>query len=130
MEYPLSEIIDRLSILMLKCERFPKHMRPIEERDRFLAAFNEMRPQDIRKTGWLVDQTQINGLIWDLEAAIRQGKEGELGLEEVGRRAIRLRDLNAERVRRKNQIAQVMGEYREVKHDHASAVLRASPSAA
>ena len=121
MEYPLSEIIDRLSILMLKCERFPAHMRPVEERQRFLDAFNEMRPQDIRKTGWLCDQVEINGRIWDLEAAIRQGKEGELGLEEVGRRALKLRDLNAERVRRKNMIAGVLGEFREVKHDHASA---------
>ena len=64
----------------------------------------------------------INGQIWDLEADIRNGKEGLLGLEEVGRRALKIRDLNAERIRLKNEIAKEHGGFVEYKHNHASVV--------
>jgi hypothetical protein len=65
----------------------------------------------------------INGKIWDLEADIRQGKEGILGLEEVGRRALAIRDFNGERIRLKNEITELVGEkYKEIKIDHASQI--------
>lgn len=63
---------------------------------------------------------EINGKIWDLESDIRKGKEGELGLEEVGRRAIQIRIYNGERISVKNEIAEVLGGFIEVKGDHAS----------
>jgi hypothetical protein len=63
----------------------------------------------------------INGEIWDLESDIRKGKEGELGLEEVGRRAIRIREFNKIRVGYKNIIVETFGEgYKDVKMNHAS----------
>jgi len=63
----------------------------------------------------------INGKIWDLESDIRKGKEGELGLEEVGRRAIMIRELNKKRISVKNQITEEtnMG-FKDVKMNHAS----------
>ena len=63
----------------------------------------------------------INGEIWDLESDIRKGKEGELGLEEVGRRAIKIREFNKIRVGYKNIIVETFGEgYKDVKMNHAS----------
>jgi len=63
----------------------------------------------------------INGYIWDLEADIRKGKEGELGLEEVGRRALMIRDLNNIRVWTKNLVIRISGlGFADVKKDHAS----------
>ena len=126
MEYPLSEIVDRLSILMLKVERLPsnEHSPALNnEVHRFEDAVRlfgySVDPNRIAR--WIADQKEINGRIWDLEAAIRQGKGGELGLEEVGRRALAMRELNKERIRRKNLIAAEMREFQEIKIDHASA---------
>jgi len=62
-----------------------------------------------------------NGNIWLLESDIRQGKEGELGLEEVGRRALKIRDLNAGRIKIKNKLNEHFKEgFVEVKVNHAS----------
>ena len=64
---------------------------------------------------------EVNGKIWDLEADIRKGKEGELGLEEVGRRAIEIRNLNKTRISIKNEITEVTGSgFKDVKVNHAS----------
>lgn len=64
---------------------------------------------------------KTNAAIWQLESAIRQGREGEMGLVEVGRRALAIRNLNAERVTLKNQIHDLMGDgWTETKIDHAS----------
>jgi hypothetical protein len=62
----------------------------------------------------------VNGRIWDLESDIRKGKEGELGLEEVGRRALLIRDWNHIRIGLKNIIAERLGEEIEIKGNHAS----------
>ena len=67
-----------------------------------------------------VQLQEINGRIWDLESDIRKGKEGELGLEEVGRRAIAIRNINGERIALKQKIAELHGEYAEKKYNHAS----------
>ena len=56
-----------------------------------------------------------------MESDIRKGKEGELGLEEVGRRAILIRNLNRERVALKNKIIEETGiGFKDVKVNHAS----------
>lgn len=78
-----------------------------------------------------------NGAIWDLEAAIRQGKEGTIEvsrdvlmcqehqlvvLAEVGRRALAIRELNGKRIALKNHINIARGAgFPEVKGNHASA---------
>ena len=70
-----------------------------------------------------VDQLyEVNRRIWDLESDIRKGKEGELGLEEVGRRAIMIRDFNKERINIKNTINTIYKTgFIEKKINHASA---------
>ena len=55
-----------------------------------------------------------------MESDIRKGKEGELGLEEVGRRAIAIRDINGLRIMIKNEIAKYFGEFLEKKYNHGS----------
>ena len=64
---------------------------------------------------------KINGECWDMESEIRKGKEGELGLEEVGRRTLTLRDKNKIRVGIKNEIVREYGEgFEDIKMNHAS----------
>lgn len=67
------------------------------------------------------DLLKHNGDIWSLESDIRKGKEGELGLEEVGRRALKIRDHNKLRIEVKNKINNLYNEgFQEVKVKHSS----------
>jgi len=121
MEMPLSEILDRLSILKLKIERINEpHLH--KELGIFNEAIDDFKKKGVKiNDSWLKDLYEINGKIWDLESDIRKGKEGELGLEEVGRRAILIRDLNKQRVSIKNSIVEQTGiGFKDVKVNHAS----------
>ena len=91
------EFLDRLSILILRAVH--------GDSQDLVSYLSEFKGKDAQT---LVGLLEINNKIWGLESDIRQGKE--LGLEEVGRRAIAIRDLNKQRVRLKN----------EKKIDHAS----------
>lgn len=73
--------------------------------------------------GDLVDRLAIvHCKIFALEADVRAGKEGQLGLEEVGLRALAIRDLNKERVALRNALNQALdpSAFKEVKVKHAS----------
>lgn len=126
MKTPLPEAIDKLTILMLKKERLPESNERLSverEYQYYLAVIDAYRADDgiDVKQEWIDDLYVANGKCWDLEAAIRQGRDAELGLEEVGRRAIQLRDLNKIRIEAKNRIAEQTGmDFFEVKVDHAS----------
>jgi hypothetical protein len=116
MKMPISEIADRYSIAVLKKER--------------AAADNDVEIQTLKAeltsyqgTEEFVEKLkEINGKIWDLESDIRKGKEQELGLEEVGRRAIQIREFNKIRVQYKNEMVNIYGEgFEDIKMNHASA---------
>jgi hypothetical protein len=63
----------------------------------------------------------VHNTIWDLESELKTGREAELPLEEIGRRAIAIRDHNNERIRIKNAIAERLEcPVREIKQDHLS----------
>ena len=121
MELPLAEVLDRLSILKLKIERINEwHLK--KEQDAFNLAIQEFKNKGIKiKEEWLEELYKVNSKIWDLEADIRKGRENLLGLEEVGRRAIEIRNLNRERVAMKNKIIEETGiGFKDVKVNHAS----------
>ena len=118
---PLAEVLDRLSILKLKIERINEpHLK--KEQEAFNIAIDDFKNKGIKiNNSWLQSLYEVNAKIWDLEADIRKGKEGELGLEEVGRRAILIRNLNRERVAVKNRIIEETGiGFKDVKVNHAS----------
>ena len=112
---PVSEIADRYSICLLKQERTTENL------DEELALYEkELKnyPNVMEFVDLLYD---INGKIWDLESDIRMGREGELGFEEVGRRAIKIRDLNKNRIAIKNMIVKEYNEgFMDIKVNHAS----------
>ena len=121
MEMPLPEILDRLSILKLKIERIGEpHLK--YELKAYEKAIDEFKKRGMGiKEEWLDKLYDINGKIWDLESDIRKGKENKLGLGEVGRRAIAIRELNKQRVSIKNEIVQKTGiGFKDVKMNHAS----------
>lgn len=116
----ISDILDRYSISILKKQRANA------ENDEELQTLSQEIYEYRKKEPVLIDEylnklIEVNGNIWDLESDIRKGKEGELGLEEVGRRAIKIRELNKIRVGYKNQIVDIFQEgYKDIKVNHAS----------
>ena len=113
----IGELVDRYSILLLKMER--TDLDVTQERLEYEKFVLHDTYTDIRS--WIEKLKIINGRIWDLESDIRRGKEKELGLEEVGRRALMIRDINNERVACKNEITTLYEEgFIETKRDHAS----------
>lgn len=113
----IGEIADRYTICKLKLERsdvdcnaeFSLLQKEIDQYDDIISFIDYLYT--------------INGSIWNLESDIRKGKEEILGLEEVGRRALQIRNLNSIRVQTKNEINQKYNEgFVEIKSDHASQV--------
>ena len=117
LKYPIAEAVDRYTICKLKHER-------IEEEDltqQLAVLRTELdRYDDIRP---FIDRLyKINGECWDMESEIRKGKEGILGLSEIGKRTLVLRDKNKIRVGIKNEIVKRYGEgFEDIKMNHASA---------
>jgi hypothetical protein len=121
MEYPISEILDRYSIAILKKQRLNVDNEiEIQDLSEVIDQYKKINSEVIEN--YVTKLVEINGYIWDLESDIRKGKEGELGLEEVGRRAIKIRELNKIRVGYKNIIVDIFNEgYKDIKMNHASA---------
>ena len=64
---------------------------------------------------------EIHNNIWNLEADLKSGMEDKHPLEEIGRRAILIRDYNNRRIAIKNSLAESLGcAVREIKRDHLS----------
>ena len=111
----LSEIADRYSICLLKSERTDEDMT--EELDFYGKELNIHN----NITFYIDRLYAINSEIWDLEADIRKGREDELGIEEVGRRAIQIRNKNRIRISIKNEIVDDFGEgFKDIKINHGS----------
>ena len=114
MKYPTPDLYDRYTIELLKNERASANNQPHID-----ALKSEIDKRGLVQS-FIDDLKEANGNIWDLESDIRKGKEGELGLEEVGRRAIQICQLNNVRIAVKNEVANHFQEFGENKYDHAS----------
>lgn len=114
------ELIDKLTILSRKIY-FGEEVAISEHRH---------VEQELTKSGLpgklitnVIRLSTMNGEIWNLEHEMRKCAEGEanVALEEVGRRAIKIRDLNRKRIEYKNEINSLMGSnFRETKVNHLS----------
>lgn len=120
MKMPISEILDRYSIAILKKERAnAENEKEIFDLENEIKNYKNINEDLIEN--YIEKLIEINGKIWDLESDIRKGKEGQLGLEEVGRRAIKIRENNKIRVGYKNEIVEFFEEgYKDIKMNHVS----------
>tara|TARA_R110000751_G_scaffold1985_5_gene7611 strand:+ start:27819 stop:28208 length:390 start_codon:yes stop_codon:yes gene_type:complete len=120
---PVSELCDRLTIAQLKLERLSDdeiNKKELQKQIEYYESGVDMdRP---RLVSLVIDLHKINGQMWDAEYAIRKGLDNDLGLEEIGRRALKIRDLNRVRVSVKNEITEIVGqpEFKDCKMNHAS----------
>lgn len=92
---PLGEIIDRLTILMLYKERATEKHDPRAYSAYAGYVWSDPRLSSSEKEAFIDRLLKVNGKMWHLEGAIRS--PGYMSLEEIGRIAIELRDLNSSR---------------------------------
>jgi hypothetical protein len=113
----IGEIADRYSICRLKSER-----TDLDCNEELNMLYKELCLYDNIEI-YINQLYDINGSIWHLESDIRLGKEGKLGLKEVGLRAIKIRNYNGMRVKVKNTINSLHQEgFIETKSNHASEI--------
>ena len=101
-------IIDRYTITLLKSERTEEDVS--EE----LSAYKKEIPSGDSVNTFIDRMYEINGKIWDTEGDIRRGVD--MPLEEVGRLALIVRDLNQIRNGIKGEIVDEFAEgFKEIK---------------
>jgi len=113
---PVLELIDRLCIARVKHARTNGANQV--ERDWYEDKLAQL-PQSAELDEAIQAMTDIHHAIWDLEWQLKSGVEQMLSLQEIGRRAIAIRDHNNKRIAYKNSVASILGHpVKEIKHDH------------
>ena len=114
--FPVIELFDRLAIAEVKFKKTRANEQELIWYQRQVQDF------DLTAVSNLYDDLkEIHQEIWVLEAELKSGKEEELPLEEIGRRAIAIRNKNNKRIRIKNAMADLLGDsIQEIKKDHLS----------
>ena len=111
---PLSEILDRYTITKLKSERTNEDVS-----DELRTYKKEVdNPDYVERSNQIISFIdrlyEINGELWDTEGDIRKGVE--MPLEEIGRLALKVRDLNCIRNEIKAEIVDTFAEgFKEIK---------------
>ena len=114
MKMPLSEIIDRYTITKLKSERTNEDVS--DELRTYQAEIDN--PDYVERSNQIVSFIdklyEINGQLWNTEKDIRNGVD--MPLDEVGRLALKVRDLNCKRNEIKAEIVEAFAEgFKEIK---------------
>jgi len=114
--FPIIELVDRWVIAQIKFEKTGANQQELDFYNQQITAYN------IDYTDTIIQELYtIHCKIWSLESELKSGQENCLSLEEIGRRAIEIRNWNNRRVSIKNQIAERLNcPVREIKHDHLS----------
>jgi hypothetical protein len=116
MKFPVIELVDRLAIAEIKWQRTKANRDELDWYQNQLQNFDiALIAEDLQKL------KEIHNLIWDLEKELKSGQEHKLSLEEIGRRAIKIRNFNNRRVLLKNLMATTLNcSVREIKKEHVS----------
>jgi hypothetical protein len=116
MKFPVIELVDRLAIAEIKWQRTQANREELEWYQQ------QMQQFDTSLVAYDLQRLQgIHNAIWELEKELKSGQEHKLSLEEIGRRAIEIRNLNNKRIQLKNQMAETLDcPVREIKKEHVS----------
>ena len=115
-QFPIIELLDRLAIARVKHQRIGNNQVELD------FYYTQAQHLDLSLVAdKLINLQQIHNEIWELEKELKSGRESELPLDEIGRRAIKIRDWNNKRVAIKNAMAEKLScPVREIKKDHLS----------
>ena len=118
---PVPEVADRYTIALLKIERLGSDEIDMDEMRKQIDYYRDGLKLEDPELAQLVENLyEINGEMWNAEYAIRKGQDDNLGLEEIGRRALRIRDLNRIRMKIKNDIVELTGDgFKDCKMNYA-----------
>lgn len=118
MKFPVIELVDRYAIAVVKYEKTSGANQ--QELDFYLA---QMKLSNINPSNnKILELIEHHAYVWSLEDDFKKAKVDNLPLEEIGRRALHIRDIGYKRVDLKNAIAELVGldSVREIKQDHIS----------
>ena len=104
--YTMGELIDKLSIISKKDQFNLQGAR--QELDTMMKWLNDLGI-DAYLILSIIRITEANMSIWNLEHELRNAKEGDIPLDEVGRIAIKVREHNKGRVRYMNELDSLCG---------------------
>jgi hypothetical protein len=117
--FPVLELVDRLCIARIKWERTQSNRAELDYYEAEWTKFNA--PQEMN--AYIKTLMNIHNQIWELEWQLKSGVEHQLPLEEIGLRAIAIRDWNNKRISLKNQVAKELNcSVQEIKRDHLSEI--------
>jgi hypothetical protein len=117
MKFPVIEIVDRYTIAVVKHKKTNGANQ--EELDFYLEQMKEanINPSDIK----VIELIEHHSYVWSLEDDFKKAKIDSLPLEEIGRRALYIRDIGYRRVDLKNALAEMVNDpVREIKKDHVT----------
>ena len=115
MKFPVIEIVDRYTIAVVKHEKTNGANQ--EELYFYLEQMKEanINPSDVK----VIELIEHHSYVWSLEDDFKKAKIDALPLEEIGRRALYIRDIGYKRVTLKNALAELFNDpVREIKQDH------------
>ena len=112
MKFPVIEIVDRYAIDVVKYEKTNGANQ--EEFDFYL---EQMKSTNINPLNTkVIELIEHHSYVWSLEDDFKKGRIDALPLEEIGRRAIHIRDIGYKRQELKNTLAELMEDpVREIK---------------
>lgn len=116
--YNFGDVVDKQTILTMKI--FFGDEESISEH-RFLEQGMKAYGVDGKVITNVIRLTLMNRLIWEQENELRNGGESKFTLEEIGRRAIKIRDYNKKRIEYKNLLTSMKRGFTEKKVQHRSA---------
>ena len=113
MRFPVIEIVDRYAIAVVKYEKTNGANR--EELDFYLEQLNSigLNPLNVK----IIELIAHHSYVWNLEDDFKKAKVDSLPLEEIGRRALLIRDVGYKRQELKNTLAEYLGvdDVKEIK---------------
>ena len=117
MKFPIIEIVDRYAIAVVKHEKTNGANQ--EELNFYLEQMEEanINPSDVK----VIKLIEHHRYVWSLEDDFKKAKIDALPLEEIGRRALHIRDIGYRRVDLKNALAEMVNDpVREIKKNHVT----------
>jgi hypothetical protein len=117
MKFPVIEIVDRYTIAVVKHEKTNGANQ--EELNFYLEQMKQanINPSDVK----VIELIEHHSYVWSLEDDFKKAKIDSLPLEEIGRRALYIRDIGYRRVDLKNALAEMVNDpVREIKKDHVT----------
>lgn len=113
MKFPIIEIVDRYAIAVVKFDNTQGANK--EELDFYLAQMDEVGIPTTQPL--IVELIEHHRYVWSLEDDIKKGRADSLPMDEIGRRALHVRDVMRKRVELKNLLADLYNDpVKEIKY--------------